>query len=49
MELSQLVQIEAAVKRRHGLIRTLVVDRGINDMNMKVKDVEFVGAPADLL
>jgi len=48
MELSQLVQIQAAVKRRHGLIRKLVDDREMKDVNMKVKDVEFLGALADL-
>ena len=49
MELSQLMQIEPTVKRRHGLIRKLVDDREMKNMNMKVKDVEFVGALADLL
>jgi hypothetical protein len=49
MELSQLIQIEPAVKRRHGLIRKLVDDREMKDVNMKVKDVEFVGALADVL
>ena len=34
--------------RRHGLIRKLVDDREMKDVNMKVKDVEFLGALADL-